>query len=72
MNLRDDLRVIYLTAFLLSRLPERESSDEGASAIEWAIITGITAAIAIAIGVIIYQKINTSANNIDTNFTPPK
>jgi Flp pilus assembly pilin Flp len=71
MNLRDDFRVVYLTAFLLSRLPERDDSDEGASAIEWAIITGITAAIAIAIGVIIYQKIHDSATNIDTKFTPP-
>ena len=62
---------MYLTAFVLSRLPDRDNGDEGASAIEWAIITGITAAIAIAIGVIIYQKINTSANNINTNFTVP-
>ena len=71
MFLRDDLRVIYLTAFVLSRLPEHDEGDEGASAIEWAIITGISAAIAIAIGIIIYKQINDSAKKIDTNFTPP-
>jgi Flp pilus assembly pilin Flp len=45
----------------------REDSSLGASAIELAIITAVLAAIAIAIGTIVYNKIKTTANNINTN-----
>lgn len=44
-----------------------EDSSRGASAIELAIITAVLAAIAIAIGTIVYNKIKTTANNINTN-----
>jgi Flp pilus assembly pilin Flp len=44
-----------------------EDSSLGASAIELAIITAVLAAIAIAIGTIVYNKIRQSANNINTD-----
>ena len=44
-----------------------EDSSLGASAIELAIITAVLAAIAIAIGTIIYNKIRQTANNINTD-----
>jgi Flp pilus assembly pilin Flp len=44
-----------------------EDSSLGASAIELAIITAVLAAIAIAIGTIVYNKIRQTANNINTD-----
>jgi Flp pilus assembly pilin Flp len=41
-------------------------SSRGASAIEWAIITGILAAIAIAVGAVIRSKVSSAANSIST------
>jgi Flp pilus assembly pilin Flp len=45
----------------------REDAGLGASAIELAIITAVLAAIAITIGTIVFNKIKTSANNINTD-----
>jgi len=44
-----------------------QDSSLGASAIELAIITAVLAAIAIAIGTIVYNKIRDTANNINTD-----
>ena len=38
----------------------------GASAIEWAIITGLLAMIALGVGVVIYNKVTSAANDIKT------
>jgi Flp pilus assembly pilin Flp len=60
--------VVYLRAHLAARLHRLRTEDQsrGASAIEWAIITGILAAIAIAVGAIIRSKVSEAANNIST------
>ena len=42
----------------------RATGDRGASAIEWVIITGVLVAIAAAVGIIIFNKIQAEANNI--------
>jgi hypothetical protein len=47
----------------------RQDTGLGASAIELAIITAVLAAIAITIGTIVFNKIRTAANNINTD--PP-
>ncbi len=61
--------VRYLLLVVRSRLERvrREDSSLGASAIELAIITAVLAAIAIAIGSIVYTKIKGTADNINTN-----
>ena len=41
-----------------------ENRSKGASAIEWVIITAVTAALAIAIGVIITKLVTDKANSI--------
>ncbi len=56
----------YLRALLAKRLAAARSDDRGASAIEWAIITGLLALIALAIFVIIKAKIIGAAHNINT------
>jgi Flp pilus assembly pilin Flp len=64
--------VVYLRARLAAHVHRlrllRAETDRarGASAIEWAIITGILAAIAIAIGAIIKSKVSSAANSIST------
>jgi Flp pilus assembly pilin Flp len=61
--------VLYLLGMVRARLDRvrREDAALGASAIELAIITAVLAAIAITIGTIVFNKIKTSANNINTN-----
>jgi Flp pilus assembly pilin Flp len=61
--------VLYLLGMARARLDRvrREDAALGASAIELAIITAVLAAIAITIGTIVFNKIKTSANNINTN-----
>jgi Flp pilus assembly pilin Flp len=67
MNPLNDPSVEYLRALLGSRLAAaRSSGDRGASAIEWAIITGLLAIIALAIFLIIQKKIVGAANKINT------
>ncbi|ROO90099.1 hypothetical protein EDD29_7815 [Actinocorallia herbida] len=60
-------QVAYLRTHLavrMDRLRDGEKRGAGASAIEWAIITGLLAAIAIAIGVTIRTAIQNAANQI--------
>jgi Flp pilus assembly pilin Flp len=61
--------VQHLLVVVRSRLDRvrREDAGLGASAIELAIITAVLAAIAITIGTIVFNKIKTSANNINTD-----
>ncbi|HEY2443096.1 MAG TPA: hypothetical protein VGI31_08185 [Streptosporangiaceae bacterium] len=56
----------YFRALLGKRLTVARNSDGGASAIEWAIITGLLAIIALAIYVIIQTKIVGAAHKINT------
>jgi Flp pilus assembly pilin Flp len=56
----------YFRALLGKRLAAARNSDRGASAIEWAIITGLLAIIALAIYVIIQTKIVGAAHKINT------
>lgn len=63
----------YMSTMLQVRIKAaRDSDDLGASAIEWAIISAIVAALALAIGAVIYNKVNTTAESIDTDFSPTK
>jgi Flp pilus assembly pilin Flp len=72
LNPLNDPAVVYLRTQLATRLRRlhrlRAEADRsrGASAIEWAIITGILAAIAIAVGAIIKSKVSSAANSIST------
>jgi Flp pilus assembly pilin Flp len=50
----------------VERLREDDDRTRGASAIEWAIITGLLAMIALGVGVVIYRKVRSAANNIQT------
>jgi Flp pilus assembly pilin Flp len=50
----------------VERLREDDARTRGASAIEWAIITGLLAMIALGVGVVIYRKVRSAANNIQT------
>jgi Flp pilus assembly pilin Flp len=68
MNPLHEPTVLYLRALLsdrVSRLRDEDTS-RGASAIEWAVITGLLAFIAIGIGGLIYTAIKGAANNINT------
>ena len=69
LNPLTDPAVVYLRAQLASRVHRLRTEahrSRGASAIEWAIITGILAAIAIAVGAVIRSKISQAANSIST------
>lgn len=59
----------HLVLVVQARLERVRGQDSslGASAIELAIITAVLAAIAIAIGTIVYNKIRDTANNINTD-----
>ncbi len=60
--------VALLVAAVHLRLePLRRRSERGASAVEWAVIAGITVAAAVAIGTVIWQKVNTSKDLINTD-----
>ena len=54
-----------LVAVRVDRL-RAEDSSKGASAIEWAIITGLLAIIAIAVGGLLWTAIKSRASNIQT------
>jgi Flp pilus assembly pilin Flp len=65
----DDPFVAYAWSFVearVERLRQEEDRTRGASAIEWAIITGLLAMIALGVGVVIYRKVRSAANNIQT------
>jgi Flp pilus assembly pilin Flp len=66
MNPLNDPIVQYLRALLGRRLAAVRHDDRGASAIEWAIITGLLAIIALTIFVIIRTKIIGAAHKINT------
>lgn len=68
MNPLNDPVILYLRAVLGDRVHRLRTEDRnlGVSAIEWAIITGMVAAIAIAIYAVISSKIEGAANNIKT------
>lgn len=66
MNPLNEPFVEYLRVLLGKRLAAARSGDGGASAIEWAIITGLLALIALAIYLVIRNKITSAANNIQT------
>jgi hypothetical protein len=73
MNSLDSPHMVYLRAWLGIRLHQLRTDDrsKGASAIEWAIITGILASIAIAIGLVIFNAVKNAGNNIKVgNGTP--
>jgi Flp pilus assembly pilin Flp len=58
------LTFTVLVAYVHLRLePLRKRSERGASAVEWAIITGITVAAAVAIGALVWDKVN-SGNDL--------
>jgi len=48
----------------------RSTSERGASTIEWVIITGILVAIAVAVGLVIYNMVTKQAANIDIPSAP--
>ncbi|MEV5746747.1 hypothetical protein AB0L00_02925 [Actinoallomurus sp. NPDC052308] len=50
----------------IERLRDDTERSRGASAIEWAIITGLLAMIALGVGVVIYRKVRSAANDIKT------
>jgi Flp pilus assembly pilin Flp len=65
----NDPFVAYVWSFVearVERLREEDARTRGASAIEWAIITGLLAMIALGVGVVIYRKVRSAANNIKT------
>lgn len=63
LNPMNDLFVAYIWSAVRVRV-DRLRSDRGASAIEWAIITGLLAMIALGVGVVILRKVKSAANNI--------
>jgi Flp pilus assembly pilin Flp len=66
MNPLNEPQMVYLRAWLGNRLQKLRTEDRsrGASAIEWAIITGILASIAIAIGLVIFDKVKSAGDTI--------
>lgn len=58
--------LIYLKAMLDLHVA-RARSEEGASAVEWVVITAILVGIAIAAGAIILDKVKGKANSINLN-----
>ncbi|HEU5156344.1 MAG TPA: hypothetical protein VFU43_05055 [Streptosporangiaceae bacterium] len=69
LNPFSDPILIYLKAQVATRIHRlRIEADRsrGASAIEWAIITGLLALIALAVGAIIRQRVREAAQNIST------
>jgi hypothetical protein len=48
----------------------RSAPDTGASTIEWVIITGILVAIAVAVGLVIYNMVTSQAESIEIPDAP--
>jgi hypothetical protein len=60
--------VALLLAYVHVRLePLRKRSERGASAVEWAVIAGITVAAAASIGIVIWNKIRDGKKLIETS-----
>ncbi|MBA9008024.1 MULTISPECIES: hypothetical protein [Thermomonospora] len=70
MNPLHDPVLTYLRALLGERVRRARAADRGlgVSAIEWAIITGMLAVIAIAVFAVIRDRIQSAANRIDTGY----
>ena len=69
LNPMNDPFVAYVWSSVqlrFERLRGEEDRSRGASAIEWAIITGLLAMIALGVDVVIYRKVRSAANNIKT------
>jgi hypothetical protein len=62
----------FVALVLMARVDRLRRGDlsRGASAIEWVIISAVLGALAIAVGLIIYNKVNAKANQININNTP--
>jgi len=61
----------YLEMELRRRIAHARSTPErGASAIEWVIITGILVAIAAAVGLVIFNLVNSEAESIQIPDAP--
>jgi Flp pilus assembly pilin Flp len=69
MNPLNEPAVLYLRSYLGSRIHQlrTEHRSRGASAIEWAVITGLLAIIAITVGGIIWLAIKNRAGTIRTD-----
>lgn len=61
------LQIEFLWMYLRSRYIDSSMSDEGGSVVETVIITAVFAALAIAVGLIIVDKVTSKANSIDLN-----
>lgn len=73
LNPMNDPLVAYVRSSVemrIHRLRHETDRSRGASAIEWAIITGILALIAITVGWVIYNRVTTAANKINVNNGP--
>jgi Flp pilus assembly pilin Flp len=73
LNPMNDPVVTYVRSYVEARIDGlRTETDRsrGASAIEWAIITGILALIAITVGWVIYHRVTDAANKINVNNGP--
>jgi Flp pilus assembly pilin Flp len=73
LNPMNDPLVAYVRSCVemrIHRLRHETDRSRGASAIEWAIITGILALIAITVGWVIYRRVTTAANKINVNNGP--
>ena len=70
LNPMNDPLVAYVRSCVemrIHRLRQETDRSRGASAIEWAIITGILALIAITVGWVIYRRVTTAANKINVD-----
>ena len=73
LNPMNDPLVAYIRSYVglrIHRLRNETDRTRGASAIEWAIITGILALIAITVGWVIYRRVTAAANKINVNNGP--
>jgi hypothetical protein len=73
LNPMNDPLVVYARTYVearIQRLRDEPGRSRGASAIEWAIITGILAFIAITIGWVIYRRVRAAANKINVDDGP--
>ena len=61
------LQIEFLWMYLRSQYIDTRRSDEGGSVVETVIITAVFAALAIAVGLIIVDKVTSKANSIDLN-----
>ncbi|GLY89247.1 hypothetical protein [Actinoallomurus iriomotensis] len=73
LNPMNDPVVAYIRSHVemrINRLRQETDRTRGASAIEWAIITGILALIAITVGWVIYRRVTAAADKINVNNGP--